>query len=337
MASRIVPSFRPPGWPAAKVPPPQPFPYEPPVNLFASVTVQSGAEAGIQARALSNLTGKPVEIHELRFSVSATHAGAHGASSLQRLHLGSIVEVKIDLDGKPITNGFVPVWLLGRVDNYWSEQITGQPWVGNTATLAQAYSTWRLAVPLPLRPGAVVSATVRHRGAVPDPVTVDVSLAGKQVAALRAGPRRIPYAAAFLAAPLGWDVAGSEESPEHALWNSTLTPLRVERLTGRIALLAATKTGYASSDDWVADFFSTLLSLRLNTSTGAGIVRNPLPFGAVFSPAGGHTLEVPFIMRPGEYLIARLDKRARRGSVPASLNGTYSIQPQIGLVGWREE
>lgn len=329
---KIVASHRPPGRPAPRPAPPVQFPYEPPVNLFASVTVQSGGEAGLRAKALSNLTGKPLAIHEIRVGLQAPVWGLP-------INNGAFTEISLDLDGKPITNGFVPVWLLGRVDNVANERSDGTT-VGASAGVVNSVAVWRLAQPFGMKPGAVVNVTVRHRGMITQPVTADVSLVGKQVASI-SGLNRIPYVTAFLGKQTEYNEPLVEESPEQTLINLTKVPLNVQRITGRCLL---TGVQYAPSnltycnDKNVGEYLASLMRVRLAISRGLPLVQDLTPFGALFSPASGNTWEAPFVLRSGEYLIATCDKLAT-ATVPdaADWGGTFAIQAQIAISGWREE
>ena len=320
------PQTPPPSTPQRAGRPPPPPPYLRPIQLYASVDVQSGAEVGFRTESLQNREARPIDVHEIRLSAIIAAAGAGLYADP-----GIFMEVNLDLDGKSITNGYVPLWLFGRTA---CKSTYG--W-GSTNARGVATMIWRLAQPMQLRPGSVINAHVRHRGLVTASVTVDLSLIGNLAASARPGLNRIPYITAFLAQPVDYNVGGIEISPETALQNTLSRVLNVERLVGRVALYFASGGAGVASDTYAAEHYSNLTRLKLAHSAGQQIARDLIPFGNVFSPASGFSLECPFTMAPKGYLIATTSTTARTTPVSSQYGLSYKVQPQISLVGWREE
>jgi hypothetical protein len=330
MAARITLSTRPPGTLPRPPLAPDRTPYEQPIHLFASAVVQSGGEAGLRAEALSNLTGQPIEIHEIRFNTQVTAPLDNSVQS----DPGIFTEVNLDLDGKPITNGYVPIWLMGRNDAY-SQSLIVATNSGTTAVFST--TTLRLAQPMQMKPGARINAHIRHRGTVTLDATVDVGLAGKVIAGLKPSTR-IPYITAFSGSPSDFDQAFTEITPEAALQNMTKKVVHVDRMLGRVALSFVSSTGIISVWDGAAGaHYSRLQRIKLAHSANRPLVRDFLPFGAVFPLMAGNSMEIPFDLAPKEYLVATFDKRPAGTTAGTFYNGTYKTQPQVSLIGWREE
>src|SRR3972149_2029811 len=79
-----------------------------PIHLTATTTLASNSSGGVNAIALKNPIGRPMEIHEIKFQLTMEEPSTRLAFK------GIIVGCKLDLGKIPITNGFIPIAIFGK-------------------------------------------------------------------------------------------------------------------------------------------------------------------------------------------------------------------------------
>lgn len=297
--------------------------YEPPVCLFASQTVQSNANAQLTAKALSNLTGRPIDIHEIRFGATVS------SNAVKQIMAGGSVKVRINFAGAPITSGDVPMWCFAPTRSLGDEES-----YSSGASVSSSRYVMKLAQPLHVPAGMSFDVAITHTGAMPQPIIASVAFAGRIVGKQRT-KTRVPYVAAYVSKSMEYNAADSDASAETDLTNSTCEMVRIERLIGRLSTLyaAATPNDQPNFYEWLAATSPSLFTLKLIASQGQFIVRDATPWREAFSGVS-NSLESGFLMPPGSYLTAFLTKATGTGLGSAA--AFIKQQAYLSIVGWRE-
>lgn len=305
----------------------------PPIHFFDDATIAPGGEATLRSEALTNKTGKPIEIHEIRFAAIAVQPSFLEANVMDT---AGIISVRIVFAGKPVTNAFVPMWLFGK-----TEQARSNTYVdpGDTPNEGGSIYVWRLSKPWYLPPKASVEVQFQHVGGVRFSIHAMIGLAGAFVADRRTSSA-VPFAAAYVSKPFAYTAAdGSghdyDESSERDLANITGKTLNVDRIIGRVGSARAGGGGPVSNFDdqnHIGVVRATLL--RIQTSKAISIIRDYSSFRAVFGDQ--RAIDLPFQLDAGDFLKAsiRNDDGPTLTLIPFS---SYTSQAFLSIVGWREE
>jgi hypothetical protein len=292
--------------------------------------VVPGTEVQLNPQLLRNPFNTPMLINEVRVSVE------------QGSVTGGSVHVELKLGRTPLTKGFVPAWLLGKMLN--SIEM-------NNAALTNTY-TWRFPKPLFVPAAELLSASIRYRndlfGTLP-PVpagivnSVRVDYAGRTLPGNTAVPPilQVPFVAAYIAPPVsvgvGAVVAYLNESTEVDLCNPFNGPLYVQRFLGRLMV----NNAGADIDAGVAgalvtnkyDVWEHELLVRMTSSEGKITVRDEVPFGHLFSAVDRAWTVGDTLIRPKAFYRVTL----RTGNLAAMGGGApYVCVPMVSMVGWRE-
>lgn len=318
--------------PSFKPPPQNPKAFElPPVypiHLTATATLGSNSSGGVNAIALKNPLGQPMEILQIKWSLyqSATNRG----------DVGGVIACKLDLGKHSLTNGFVPVWSFGRVENLTGEIINGTDTNGTVYTTNEF--SWKLPQPLYVPANAVVIPTFQHRGLIEQEIQVRISYSARSIPPGTPEPKKvsIPYAACYVSKSFNVNNAGTDSSSETDLINPFDEPLFLQRLTGRVAQLNLSNTPptiYDSDETYAGETVSTIqYNVRLIDSFGRPLIRNFVPFRMAFSGVTRTWETDGDVMDPRSYVLAYVRK-----DVPyQGASGSNIIsQAFIGLVGHR--
>jgi len=319
------------------IPPPRvALPGQPgqPVTLVGGVTLNPGDSSEVNTDAFLNPTHFPLEVRELKWGLatpSAVYTGSlfSGFTVDATLRLGPVGRDAAGVDQfEALTAAPVPLTLLGRCVDPGLESVVQTQIVG-------AGSVVTLDEPLYIPPGQGLSARFGHRNLFAAPITATLAVSGKLVDKMPA-KRAVPYWAPFL--PPAYSQVGSGNttdlvrvSTERDLANLTGGPLRVRRITGRIGVYTASALYTLLSDNGDGTFFAKLLQITsMRASNGCVIVKDAMPFGAVF-PAWTLALESPFVMQPKSYINVALKLTAMAGT-----NVVNQIQPGMCLCGYRD-
>jgi hypothetical protein len=304
--------------------------YEPPISLYASALVPAGSEVVMQSKALANFTGRAIEIHEIRIAVVCTTVEG---DPFDQSALGNFLALQLSIGNVAITDGYVPVSALCKVENLADEnrvQATQPP------RLMSSY-VWHLSRPFYVPPEAQVNAQVRHLGLINAGLVAHVSLAGR-VVAKRARTSAVPFASAYLSPSFEYATQNQflkqDVSKETELFNSTGSPLHVYRFVGRINAFGqvVAQPNLIASDQWGR--VSQNIRIRMVASTGEPIIRDPTLFRLAFSGTS-RALECDgYVMPPGAYNRVTIDKVA--GFSPNVGFNFLKVQVLIGMLGWRE-
>jgi len=308
-----------------------------PLHLTAIATVPSNADAGVNAIALQNPLGLPMEILEIKWALQAVGVTGGNCPGLT----GGTIACKLDLGKIPITNGHVPVWSMcpGRFVGREIALIDGAAASDGLPRAACEYA-WKLPRPLYVPAGAILVPTFHHRGLIQDDVAVRISYSARNLIAGASPSKRlaIPWAAAFTSKnfTVFSATADADGSHETDLVNPHDETVFLQRFVGRVGSFEFGTTptvppSVFSSDTLDPDFAYDLLRLRMRSSLGFPLVRDPLRFNAVFDPTT-RSWELPGTeMPPKSYYNVALSSGI--SAVPAA---DQQAQVFIGLTGWRE-
>lgn len=303
------------------------FPATYPIHLTARTTIASNSSGGVNAISLKNPLGQPMEILEIKFQLfQEVNSNAN---------MGGVIACKLDLGKFSLTNGFVPVWLMGRSENLWAEAIQDPNVLGDAANCTNEF-TWRLAQPLYVPPGAVLVPTFQHRGLVQQDVQVRISYSARSIPPGTPPPKKIvlPYAAAWVSNTFDANESGVDNSLETDLTNPFDEPLTIQRFSGRVVLFnLSTSPPQVLEAGATGETVGTYqYDVRLIDSFGRPIIRNLVPFRLAFSGVTRSWEVDNALMDPRSFILAYVRK-----NVPFQGNTTSNVltQAMVGLVGHR--
>ena len=295
--------------------------YGRPINLMGTVTVLQNSTGSLPENALFHPNDLPMELHGVKLVayLSGSPTGDVG---------GHILSMKLALGNIPLTNGFVPSFVLAKsTDDYGSTFGAAAP--------SQMAFRWKFDRPFFVPAGVPLSVSFRHNGLTDDSIVVEASFEGRT---LEPGwkPRRVfyPYAAGYSSIPLRLDdtTADATQSSEDDLTNVRSMPLQVCRFVGRLTAGAIeTSIGGDASQRQQSDAASSLVDIRIVASKGFPVVRNRTPFPCVFY-YGDRAWDVRATLTQKEYYKVYIDTVAPTTALTA---GTF-MQAHIGMTGYSE-
>jgi hypothetical protein len=321
-----------------------------PLFLNARTILGSNTTGGVNAIALRNPMHLPMEILAITFQLEMPGLFAVDEEVVPVGNiLGGIIAAKIDLGQYPITNGYVPVWNMGRSVQAYDEAPPWGPFVtdpssptGQSVPTTQTYQ-WVLPRPLYVPADSVLTPTFQHRGLFTDPITVNVGYVCRSLPADYV-PKKInlPYAAAFVTknfdlttiAANGFPV--QQTSTETDLVNSFDETLILQRFTGR-ALMYNNANPKLSDETGqpLSAWANAALEVRMIDSHGRPIIPNFTNFRAAFAGmTRSWEMDKSQMMDKRSYYIATVNMQDLGD--PASDTDAFTLQAAIGLVGWRE-
>lgn len=303
-----------------------------PLHLTAVGVVSRGG-GGVNAIALKNPLGQPMEILEIKWDL-----WADTSTVVPVVSLGASVNCKLDLGKYPITNGAVPVWNFGRSENLQNEIALVE-----VPPCVCTYN-WRLPRPLYIPAGAVLSPVFEHTGLIDQDINVRISYSCRNIDPRQAPPKRVslPYVSSWTSDSFSGAEAGTDSSDETELVNIFSEPLRIQRFVGRLVCF------FNDADPFFSEGIATLASpgfsnvvandkwfIRMRDSNGNQIVRSYTPFRMIFDElTRAWDLENGAVMDPGSFIIADLRKDSASASEVDA--GVVSCQSMISVVGWHD-
>lgn len=307
-----------------------------PVHLTASIDLQSPSASGVNVAALKNPIPGPMEIMEVKFGLRIPTPSTTVSAGVS----GGVVGIQFMLGDIPVTNGHVPVWLFGREANIGAEQVLGN----STTPFTYAEYRWKLAHPLYVPTGWVLTPTFQHFGQIKQSIYTRISYGARvlPIGAKKPSAIKVPYVASFVSKTFTtYGAADTDRSAETDLVNKIGAPLHLVRFVGRInAFFLSSAVVYTSdfegdeTSTGASDLRGRLLTVdKMIDSVGNQLVRDPTLYGSVFAGAT-RTWEIGRdLVVPSEwYAIVDLGKAA-----PVTTpSGVYQAQAQIGMEGWRE-
>lgn len=245
-----------------------------PVLLSSACDVSPSNQNTPNMSELSYPYRKAVLVDEIRFDLTAV--------SDTSPNLGSVLYAKFQLGQHYLMRDFVPVWLLGTTMVPTEEQQND----GALATpQAVSHYRWRLPEPLYIEAGQVLRpqfSHIAHNTSIPaGAITVQVSYAGRVVPPQDKRPRviEVPYVAPFVT------TFGNtyQQSNEFNLFNPFDTPLRVQRMTGRV--LSDGAAPFILRSYTPAPGVTTQAQIQIFDNYGGKVVNDLTGVGDVFDAA----------------------------------------------------
>lgn len=317
-----------------------------PLLLATNVQVPIGGVVSANADELTNDFEQDVQLEEIRFIVSVNGARFNATNAVSMGALGSLVRAQIKMGRLDLTNGYVPIWLLGTRYQAAMEAMTGFSDLVATPnrTAVWEYHRWRFPKPLLVPQGAAISCSFTYltptgrQGplafAVDSPLNVWVAVAGKALSKRIARPSKIPVPYATYWAPkMGEGVSGDD-----ALFNKFPVPLYVQRFVGRVAECPPPLDpgnlgiiGVPDQEIWFESWAAPNLTIK--ASTGYDVVGDMTAWQDVFNPARC-ALEAGMVIDSRDWFTVTVD------APPVLVPGQYIrgiVVPGVSLVGYREE
>ena len=301
-----------------------------PLHLTADTVIESNASGGVNAIALKNPIGGPMQVHQIKFQLTATLLSGQDSGALGSL--GGVIGASISIGNHPLTNGFVPVWLFGRPNNVVNG---GEDFVDVQTGEERSISeyVWNLPRPMYVPDGATITPSFQHRGLIKNQVAVRMSVSAKSYGLDAPDPEKIfiPYVSSYVSKNFIANDEDTDQSLETDLVNTFPKPLFLQRFTGRTQLFNSA-TGAVTDLDPTSSL--NILSVRMADSNGRAIVPTYTVFGNVFSYATrSWDLDGRAQMDPNAYYRVFLRKTT---SPESSYNAADTVQAFVGCVGWRE-
>lgn len=292
-----------------------------PIILHGTASVTANAVRGVDDETtLKNPLRAWTQINGIRFLMTTASIFRFSTAATRvRLHIGKHY----------LTHGFVPLWLLGRVIDDFRERD------GAVAAAVSVY--WRFPSPLYIPPGEYLVPEFYGQnyldGTALGSQTVRVQYLARELPEGVRPPDEItipwvaPYIPASIAAGAAADLVNSNEAD---LVNPHREVLAVDRFIGRILVNTYDPINYADPTTVNVNTraYSDLTTVRMEDSAGHIIVRDPTPFGALFSVIDRSWEVRGTLLRPNGYITAYVEY-----DYSATVTGT--LQPHIAMHGRR--
>lgn len=305
------------------------------IILHGTAMLASEAITGVQSEVgLKNPLRTGTWIDAIRFTIPNPDAPPRVAAVANP---ASSIRVRLHVGRQYLTNGFVPIWLLGRVlDDLREWPFASPPAPPGELAPYQVHVFWSFRTPIYLPPGAYLVPefqTVRYPDSA-NPFVLSQSVRIEYLArATTKAPREVtlPWVAAWLPPVVaGGSPPGNVSSTEADLINPHAEALAIDRFIGRLLVASVDPLSSWETTQFVpfVDAYSHLTRIWAEDSAGHILIRDPTPFGALFSTIS-RTWEIRGAgLRPHGFITAHLDYNYS-GLVGANL------QPHIALQGRR--
>lgn len=305
-----------------------------PISLTASGIVQNSSVAGVNADALRSPYGLPMEIHEIKWLLSAPTNQVIGAG----------VGCYLELGDYKLTNGYVPINAFckailmilrgGNLVDYSMGNTNGEE-IGTTPSWANF--VWRLKNPIFVPAGAVLLPKFQHRNIIPDNISVQITYSGTVLPAnYRPKKLTLPWVSYWAGNGVAYNTASSQTSLESDLVNPWDTPVITQRFVGRMNFggdMTSIPPSEILKTAGLAEQIAKYWTVRMVHSSGANIIQNPTKFESAFY-SGTRAWDVNIETPPRSYFIVQADKIA--DSTASGATAALRFQPIIGMVSYRE-
>lgn len=308
-----------------------------PIHVYANASLQANSQVAVNAQALQNPLGGPMEIHEIRFKITADlPESAFAAPDPITGDMGALIAVKLDLGTIELTNGFVPAWALGMDEDQYANVQYFENLPSGVIQKNSSYYRWRLPKPLYVPAGATVVPQFQHRGFSTVPVQIGIGYSGRALPANAPPPQTnfVPWVTSYFskAFVLSDTATDFDTSSNTDIFNKWDQPVQLQRLGIHCPMvdLAA-----GSWYEWTVNVGSMFdyIQTRIVDSGGLPVVRKYTPIGQLVNPSNRTWEMSGAIMPPGSFwnVFLRCDP-----VLSPPLTKTLVAQPQVALVGYRK-
>lgn len=303
-----------------------------PIHLTTrALSVAANSAGGVNAVALRNPHGYPMEIQEFKFRAYIEDGDVssgdliNGASVLISLSLVSTAGDK----RTSLTNGPMAIWSFAP-----GRDIRAEYDLGSTVELGTSEYHWLLSRPFYVPAGYGIEPVISTTSAVWDtagafPIKFEMSVSGRALmgSAPKPGESCVPFAAGFMSKPFDiGDAADSDVSQETDLMNTTGKVLNVDRFVGRFNSFGNSTT---VGGDVADETCNRITSLRIVNSRGDAIVDRSSPIRLI-TGADERAIEVPHQMQANDFYQVLVEKEA-----PTNDSSSNSCILYFSMVGWR--
>lgn len=291
-----------------------------PVLLSATFAVPVNSVRGLaDSTQLQNPSRTAMWLDEIR--VFAHFPQERSQADVQDINLQ--LRISLKLGRIPITNGFVPIALMGKVLNPTEFILEGNG----------GFHTWKLPKPLYIPAGEYLIPEIQHIGfaSITDTPDIRITYAGRSLPSDHPRPPvlNFPWVTAYVTPNRGVGVF-TDQSYETDLVNPFNEPLRVQRFVGDVVLADSNNNATRGNNRPACSIGSRFTTVRMANSNGAILVRDPTPFNHLFNVTD-RTWTVNALLPP-------------KGFYTTFLNQDYSlldlsgvtITSMISMVGHRE-
>lgn len=319
-----------------------------PISLTASGTIKNGSVGGVNADALYSPYGLPMEIHEIKWMLSAPTNVVIGAGVGCSLEMGAL---KLT-NGYPPINSFCKSLLMtsavsiagavraGDLVDYSMNSANGEE---ISTTPSYANFVWRLHKPIFVPAGAVLLPKFQHRNLIPDDITAQITYSGTTLPShYRPKKLTLPWVASWVADGVAYGTASTQISLESDLVNPWDEPLFVQRFVGRINYSGNITSvppserfanAYDLPGNGLAEMAGKYFTITMVHSSGANIIQSPTKFESVFY-SGKRAWDVGVEIAPRSYFTVSMNKIA--DATASGATAALRFQPIIGMIGYRE-
>lgn len=310
-----------------------------PIHLFATATLSPNSQVAVPAQNLQNPLGGPMEIHEIRFQISARQpVEAITGFPIYLSDQGALVGVKLDLGTVELTNGFVPAWCLGQDMNQAAKtSFTNNLPTGNVQQIT-SYYRWVLPKPLYVPEGATIVPQFQHRGFAPVAVQVGIGYSGRALPRNTPKPPKafVPWVSSYFSRAFQFTTSATgsqfDQSSPVDLFNKWDTPIQLQRFTVRSPVIIPSFGTWADWNNVLGTYFD-YLQARIVDSSGIPIVRKYTPLGEIVNPQNKTWELSGAVQQPGDFW----NVFVKMSPVPVVVSETTIIaQTQMALTGYRE-
>jgi hypothetical protein len=252
------------------------------------------------------------------------------------------IRVNLKIGRLDITDGFTPIWSLGRVNSndiyYQQVSLDGVSAVPGQSRVVTA-CTWRLPVPLYMPPSALIQPTFSYAtgSALTQALTlptanINIAIAGRAVLPNQPVPARwpIPFSLFYEAPPAPFSV-----NPGSQLVNASRNDFHIQRMTLRVwdqRSVADPTVQFGA--DWLGvtanEPASTALQYRMRDRLGTSITKDFVP-GPLLVDLNSRSWFMDTILPPDDYY--RLEVQQQ----PNPASATIGLWTHAALVGARME
>ena len=309
-----------------------------PLILRAETLVEPGSNGAPNNNALINPSGEPWEIHEIKFGVRRESDVALARAS------GASLDVSLSWCGKPITDGFVPVWStcpIQAVEEFRGGDDVSSANTGELWLQLDSFYHWRLEHPLFMPPRTAIAVEFRNNGIVNNNIRASISLIGRVMPrSARPIKVKVPYVSSWKSSTWYIGTTGEETSPETVLFNQFGVPLTVERFVGRVAqriqTLESGVTHVYVDQDVRLGWRGNQFDVKHRMTDGNFVAKNWVKFGDIYGWRNfkwnmRHTLDA------GVGHVIDLRKNDIDGPTANAEIVEATAQAAVSMIGWREE
>lgn len=277
------------------------------------------ASGSVDRDSVRNTDTRPWRVDEIRF-VDQTPTAVDALGNYSDAY-GAFIDARIKIAGQDVTQSYVPLWSLSPYEN--------PIWLRNVSTYV-----YRPPKPIIVMPGEIpdidLQVDANAIALVGQAISKNIRVAVCGRPMLPDEPLDqidVPWCAAWN--PLFTSAGGFQESNQNDLVNPFDKPLHVSSLVGNMFFGG---NGSIGADAAIAqpDLTELLLTIQMNDTQGGMLIRDPVPFGHVFS-AIDRIWKSRLTLTPQAYLIMSANMEAWTPGVDVG-NSAYV---NVGMHGFR--